>query len=206
VLVDGWHRVKAAGQAGLSRLPAVIVNVSSAAELSWLAAEANRTHGQPLERSLDREVFRRYVAAKRNMKKVGRTTTYRSYREIREDLGGIRSPTTLMSWMREDFPKIAREMGENSPGVSRGPKDALDFDTVFLGKAHEALITLANASKGLSSDERRSELATGILGSLATITAKLSDEGRRGEVIERLEVTLAELKALPHRLPPPPDF
>jgi hypothetical protein len=108
VVIDGHHRLLAHQETDKKYIQARAIKTNiNAAKL--LAAQANLLHGVPLNKRDHREVFRRYVQAEANVKEDG---SLKSYREIRADLTAIRTPTTLMNWMKRDFPKIAAEMAK----------------------------------------------------------------------------------------------
>lgn len=115
-LMDGAHRMEAARLAGKIDIPAEIVEGLSEADARWEAASANLTHGLPLKPKEHRAVFRAFVEAGKH-RKGGR---YHSYREMASDLGGIRAHTTLRNWMKKDFPKIAKAMGDDEARWSGG--------------------------------------------------------------------------------------
>ena len=107
-VVDGHHRLLAHQETNQKYITARAIKTDiKTAKL--LAAQANLLHGVPLSSRDHREVFRRYVQAGANAKEDG---SLKSYREIRADLMAIRHPTTLMNWMKTDFPEIAAEMAK----------------------------------------------------------------------------------------------
>ena len=116
VLLEGWHRLAALEKLGRTRVRAIVHDVSKR-EAYWIAARANLTHGLPLKRSEMREVFRKYIKARKHRNKDG---SLRSYREIASDLGGSRSYTTIRNWMAKDFPKIFKEYADDDGPVPEG--------------------------------------------------------------------------------------
>lgn len=108
ILTDGWHRMEALERNGQGTVDAVVTKVSSEEEIRWLAAKANTTHGRPLKSKEYREVFKAYIKAKQHRMANG---DFKSYREVATELGGTRGHTTIMYWMKRDFPSIARAMG-----------------------------------------------------------------------------------------------
>lgn len=115
-LVDGAHRMEAARQAGRIVIQAEIVDGLSEAEARWEAACANLSHGLPLKSKEHRAVFRAFVKAGKHRK----DRRYLSYRDMAIELGGIRAHTTLRNWMKQDFPKIAKAMGDDGAQVFGG--------------------------------------------------------------------------------------
>jgi hypothetical protein len=115
-LVDGAHRMEAARLVGRIVIQAEIVEGLSEAEARWEAACANLCHGLPLKSKEHRAVFRAFVKAEKHRK--GRR--YLSYRDMATELGGIRAHTTLRNWMQQDFPKIAKAMGDDGASVFGG--------------------------------------------------------------------------------------
>ena len=110
ILIDGFHRVAAAAEAGLTSLRAETVETTRMLA-QWLAVEANMRHGVPIPRSQKREVFKRFVEAKQNRRPDG---TPMSSREIARKLP-LASHATMLAWMKEDFPKVHAEMVGNDP-------------------------------------------------------------------------------------------
>jgi hypothetical protein len=202
VLVDGWHRMKGAEIAGKEEIAAKVVAVSSLEELLWLTAEANLTHGKRLYGREHREVFRRYIRAGRHQVKPGRRSRLKSYRDIAKDLHGIRRHTTIQNWMQNDFPQIAGRMGTGE--ANKSVRQASDPEQAIFRGAKEAASTLANATKALSSEERRGELVQALLDALVSTAGTLTDEDRRGAAIATLRTILEDLKSKPYREPPPP--
>jgi hypothetical protein len=178
VLVDGWHRVAAAERAGIFRLAATVIE-GTPEELKWRAAEANLTHGRPLSRAEDREVFRAYVKAGRHRKTQRRI---KSAREIAADLNGSRSHTTILNWMRQDFRSIYERMRrcEDEPRHDGGTPST-DSDV----EARMVQTVLANLN------EARAAMAA------------ITDPVARGELIAQAETLIAEMKAQGAWNPPP---
>lgn len=110
VLIDGYHRVKAAERSRLAEIPAVIIH-ASLKEAKWLAVEANLKHGVPLTRAEKRIVFRRFVEAGRHRKADGSPM---SSRELAMAIP-LGSHQTMLSWMKADFPKVHAEMVQGEP-------------------------------------------------------------------------------------------
>lgn len=122
VLVDGWHRTKAAEAIGQAFMEATVITGASPDEYRWIAAQNNMTHGKRLKPSERREVFKAYVKAGRHRKpgKKSHAVRVKSAREMSRELGGIISARTIPVWMRKDFPAIYRLMGEAVENVETG--------------------------------------------------------------------------------------
>jgi hypothetical protein len=119
-VIDGFHRYKAHEELRRERIMARIIRCSRE-RAEWLAALANMHHGLPLKRGDQRRVFRRYVCAGENRH---RDSNPKSYREIVEDLSGLRSIGTIHKWMQQDFPGVAAEMADrDGPIEEDAPKE-----------------------------------------------------------------------------------
>lgn len=172
-LIVGFHRVEAALRAGRTGLMAEVVEATDA-EARWLSAQSNLTHGEPLKAKEHREVFRAYVRAgqcwhrdKRGKQKV------KSSREIAADLHGLRSHSTIVTWMRQDFPKVWKQMG----GESAAPgKHTLTDEEQSQKRRDDALQHLAQVesiAKTLTDAWHRGE----VLGALARAGRALEEAG-----------------------------
>ena len=104
-LLDGWHRMSAAECIEAREIDAVVTNMSRQ-DAIWEAARANLTHGLPLKKTEQREVFRAYVRSGRH----NHGGKYKSYREIAKELGGLAQYTTIRSWMEKDFRRVFNSM------------------------------------------------------------------------------------------------
>lgn len=110
ILIDGFHRVTAAKEAGLRALPAEFV--STTAEVApWLAFAANIRNGVPIPRSRKRVAFRRFVEARQNRHPDG---SVMSSREVVSALP-VCSHTTVLRWFKADFPNVFAEMVGRDP-------------------------------------------------------------------------------------------
>lgn len=178
VLVDGWHRVRAACSVGLTEIEAVLVDAQPN-EMRWLAAKANMAHGLPLGRNAMREVFRAYVNAGQHLASRGRV---KSSREIAADLHGQRSHPTILRWMRQDFPDVAQQMlGEDASGDRSHSHDPLCPEQVMMQNTIEHLTAARKAMRGVT------------------------DPHRRGELIAEAERIVAEMKVIGPWTPVPED-
>jgi hypothetical protein len=130
-LVDGWHRVAAMEWVNLETVDAIIVKVTTDDEIRWLSAQANLTHGLALKTSEIREAFRIYIRAKQYKRE---DKSYKSYREISQDLAGNVGHTTVRNWMLKDFPKLAAMYSQTEPrnhySESTGKYKRKDMNTI----------------------------------------------------------------------------
>jgi len=183
ILVDGWHRVQAMKSLGRDITLAVLVEGCDEAQVRWLAAQANLTHGLPLKSGEVREVFRAYVRAGKCWKGARGRSQSKSYREIAKDLGGLRTYGTIRTWMKKDFPRVFRRMSDsdNLFGMNGGDHPLPPID--YLGPAKEALQEALALARGVT------------------------DPRERGELIALAEVTVQALKdAAPWTPEEPADF
>ena len=160
-LIVGFHRVAAARRAGRTWLMAEVVEATDE-EARWISAQSNLTHGEPLKAMEHREVFRAYVRAGRcfHRSKQGKATRPKSSREIAADLHGLRSHTTIVKWMRQDFRAIWKQMGGE--------------------------VVAAPSKNEPNHGERRLEEALEHLTQVEVIAKTLSDPHHRGQVLAAL--------------------
>lgn len=161
-LIVGFHRVAAAQRAGRAWLMAEVVEATDA-EARWISAQSNLTHGEPLKSKEHREVFRAYVRADQcwHRNKQGKQRL-KSSREIAADLHGLRSHTTIVAWMRQDFPKLWKQMGgEIAAPAKRTPTDE-------------------------EQSQQRRDDALRLLAEVESIARTLTDPWHRGEVLAGL--------------------
>jgi len=151
VLIDGFHRVEAAKQANLTHLPAHVYDTDEAGAF-WLAASENLKHGLQLKASDRREVFKRFVRAGRNRKADG---DLMSSRELSSTLG-LGSHASMLTWMKQDFPKIAAEMTGRDPDEVEEPGSGKDReDDQLIANVHWAEMQfLKSVTKALKSVDR----------------------------------------------------
>ena len=176
LLVGGWHRLAAYRELGVREVEATVA-VMTFEEALWAAADDNRRHGKPLTRPEIRTVFRKYMEAGKYKKG---THKLKSYREIGEELN-IRH-NTIHSWMRKDYPRIARKMGgkDAHKNPEAGPAQ-INGVRSHLTQAKEATEAVLSFGKLLHPEDR-------------------------WEVIEELDRVLAALRSLPHERPAQGDF
>jgi hypothetical protein len=154
ILIDGFHRVEAATQAGLTSLRAETIETTMRLA-PWLAVDANSRHGVPIPRAQKREVFKRFVRAGQNRRPDG---TAMSSREMAKKLP-IASHTAMLGWMRDDFPKTYKEMvgddGEDAPEENGDGAERLRDEV--LGNLHWAQkqlgAAMAKSLKVITQDE-----------------------------------------------------
>jgi hypothetical protein len=120
-LLDGWHRVQALENNGVSLTTKVSVNILDVPlditvhKLRYLGGRENVKNGLGLTAKDKRVLFVNYVRGQFN--KDGHR--YKSYRSIAADLSLV-PHQTIARWMRSDFPTIAKlmskEQGEQDEG------------------------------------------------------------------------------------------
>lgn len=165
VLIDGFHRVEAHRRAGVSAIMAEIIPVSER-EARWLAAEANMAHGLPLTRSERREAFKAFVQAGRHLDARRRLL---SLREMARACGAG-SHNTILSWLRKDFPRIARQLqGENPRGGGCRGVSVPSLSEI----AEESIRQAIAAARGVPCEVER--------GALAAILREAAGAIERGE-------------------------
>lgn len=169
LLVDGWHRLAAFEQLDeSSKIHAQIIEATET-EALWLAAEANLQHGLPLKSAEIREAFRAYVKAKKHRNERG---FLKPYRQIAQELGGLKHYGTIRNWMIKDFPRIANQYGhEETPSGKGGLMD----DRIRIGSLED---TARNA----------------LSAALAAFRG-IDDPKKRGTVIKQAETILDEMKS-----------
>ncbi|WP_314948876.1 ParB N-terminal domain-containing protein [Bradyrhizobium cosmicum] len=160
-LIVGFHRAAAARRAGRITLTAEVIEATDE-EARWISAESNMTHGEPLKATEHREVFKAYVKAGRcwHCSKLGKRRP-KSSREIAADLHGLRSHTTIVNWMRKDFPKIWKQMGgEATPAPTKG--DFADPGERRLDEALQHLSQVESIAKTLIDPWHRGQVLTAL--------------------------------------------
>lgn len=127
VLLDGWHRLAALERLQRDTVEAT-VEAMTEREARWRAAIANTSHGLPLRKSEEVNVFKAYVRAGKHWKNK-HNGVYKSYREIADDLNGMRSYSTIRRWMGKHFPRTYAAMGNEEQG--QGKPDGPPVDEVL---------------------------------------------------------------------------
>lgn len=137
-VIDGWHRLHALDGLGVEAVP-VIIQELSFNDAMGEAALANLTHGLPIKRSELRQAFNMFITSRRNRKGKGKNATYMSYRELAQALQGAVKHTTLLNWMRKDFPKIANAMGGTEHGNALAEPPRVDRQVFYSSAVYEGL-------------------------------------------------------------------
>lgn len=164
LLLDGWHRRQAMENINWGHpveVKAVKIPIGTPMEqLIFLGGRENLSNGLPLSSKDKRALFKVYVKGKFN--RTGRS--YKSYREIASDLKTV-THQTLHTWMKQDFPAIAKRMSEVYKGEEDAPSSASgtghvlavmpDLATKDLGLIALDIIEWAKASD----DEGREQIA-----------------------------------------------
>lgn len=182
-LIDGWHRVAAAESSGQTEIRAIVLDAPPE-QHAWLAARENMKNGLPLRRDEMRAVFRAYIRAGQHRKARKRL---KSSREIAADLNNIRSHTTILKWIGQDFPKLRAQMrGEADYEGAMSPNEP---NTASDHESHMIAETL------------------GYLEEARKLLRGIKDPLRRGEMIAEAEAIVAAMKAQgPWTPPEEPDF
>ncbi|WP_027161180.1 hypothetical protein [Mesorhizobium sp. WSM1293] len=165
VLVDGWHRTKAAEAAGNAFIDATVVTGASPDEYRWIAAQNNMTHGKRLKPSERREVFKAYVKAGKHKKpgKKSHAVRVKSAREMERELGGIISARTVPVWMRRDFPAVWKLMKEAGDVIETGAEFGKpDPDDHYASNTKQALQQVLANLRAVKGPEVRKELLQAI--------------------------------------------
>lgn len=154
VLVDGWHRLAALERNDQTLAEVEIVPCESLQDARWMAAKANLSHGLPLKARELKPVFQAYIKARQHTPSPG---SYKSYREIAADLGGIVSHVTIRNWMKRHYPSIFRWMGglDEPPHGDGCPDKRI---TTMKDTTKEYLDLALAAFRGVESLEDRREL------------------------------------------------
>lgn len=137
-VIDGWHRLHALEGLGVEAVP-VIIQELSFKDAMGEAALANLTHGLPIKKAELRQAFGMFIRSGRNRKGKGKNVTYMSYRELAQALQGAVKHTTLLNWMRKDFPKIANAMGGNENGNALAEPPRVDRQQSYVSAVYEGL-------------------------------------------------------------------
>lgn len=125
-LVDGYHRAAALELLGNYSAEAVVITATKL-DAQWMAAKANMQHGLQLKSKELRQAFRVYIRTGQHRKGRGKR---KSLREIGQEMG--RSHVTIRNWMAQDFPKLAKEYGQEhgnglgDEGIPRTPSPPAD--------------------------------------------------------------------------------
>lgn len=121
LLIDGFHRVHAAKLIGHARLRAEVVPTTLEAA-PWLAVEANIKNGVPIHRRHKREVFRRFIEAGQNRRPDGLPMSSRAIAALLP----IASHTSILTWIKSDFPALYKEMTGEEEDDDLGEGEGVD--------------------------------------------------------------------------------
>jgi hypothetical protein len=168
ILIDGFHRL-----AALKKIKAEVVEAVVTQEpedqWKWLAAKRNLSHGMPLRSSEIHNAFIVYMESQQYMHKRG--YALKKYREIAAELGGYRRHTTIRNWMIQEYPDVAKMIG--------------DENIIFGSKEKE---------KKKDMTRETVEQAEGALENALALVKTLDDEVARGQVIGKVEEVLMLMK------------
>ncbi|MGJ3522891.1 ParB N-terminal domain-containing protein [Nitratidesulfovibrio sp. D1] len=107
-LVDGWHRIRAHELWGFDDIEAEVVSCASFREAIIEAAIVNHDHGKSSRTVEARRAFRAFIDNQGHVVSGFGKKKFLTYREIGEKFS--RPHTTITSWMKSDYPKIAEEI------------------------------------------------------------------------------------------------
>lgn len=124
-LVDGFHRVAAAKQIGITQMKAFVIDVGSINEALWRACKANVTHGLHMSARHIRKGFRAFINAGLNVRDNG---TLLSYADIKASFCCVKSRQTICNWMNADFPDTAKAMSENAPTLQSEKDEGIEIN------------------------------------------------------------------------------
>lgn len=155
-LLSGWHRMEA-GALTTTADDQVLVRIAAMTsnQALWYSAQANEVHGVPLKASERRRQFSSFIKSGQHKLPKGRLM---SYREMGVALA--KPHTTIRNWVREDFPRLFRSIGEGSGNPSPGlpPSGRVSLDQERIRQAHEAARTLQQIGDVLTTAEARGDL------------------------------------------------
>ena len=163
-LVDGWHRWEAGALQTVGGYGGGEVLVSVAcmtlAEARWEAARANLAHGVPLKPGELRQVLRAFIKAGKHRKGRGEVM---SYRELAVQIG--KPHTTVYRWVREDFPSLARSMGDTEGGNAKAgsaSRQGAESDTSAHHREAMRLLKQLSVHAAGTCPQRRHEVLLGV--------------------------------------------
>ncbi|MHB8495566.1 MAG: hypothetical protein ACYC9Z_04255 [Casimicrobiaceae bacterium] len=109
-----------------------------------MAAKANTMHGLRLDAKAARMSFRMFIHGRGHRRTDG---TAKTYREIASELGGARTYQTVFRWMKADFPKIAKALGDPFKGR---PRSALrPAENLHRKLQDDPVLSVINAGRGI---------------------------------------------------------
>lgn len=155
-LLSGWHRMEA-GAMTMTPDDQVLVRIAAMTsnQALWYSAQANESHGVPLKASERRRFFGSFIKSGQHKLPKGRLM---SYREMGVALA--KPHTTIRNWVREDFPRLFRSIGEGNGNPSPGlpPSGRVSLDQERIRQAREAARTLQQIGDVLTTAEARGDL------------------------------------------------
>lgn len=173
-LIDGFHRVKALQELGITEASVIIDPIHSLAEARWRAYEENGKNGLPLTAKEKQKALERYIEAGMHIRE---DKTFKSFGEITREVG-LMTKQTVINNIRRRYPEIAKKIIDDN-GLQKPPAGiALDFSTKNNWKDH---------SVTAEQEAVRKVRTVGLMAS------SLKPEGVKA-VIEGLQVTLDMLK------------
>lgn len=192
ILIDGFHRVAAAELVGHTRLRAE--TVPTTLEVApWLAVEANIKNGVPIHRRQKRLVFRRFIEAGQNRTPAGLPMSSRAIASVLP----IASHTSILTWIKADFPALYKEMTGEDGEDDLGEGEAVDQDRdQALADVSWAQLQLVTALAKARQHAPKAELADVLRSALADFE----------EALGRPLVTLQEGLDTIHGRRPEEDF
>lgn len=152
-VVDGHHRVRACEVAGCAEV-LTRVFVGDEDDALVRAAIANTANSLPLEDDGHRKAFRTFIKG-RGHRPPGQATM--TYRDIAHALGGARAHRTYWQWMKRDFPKIAKRMGEPFRATTMKGERGDDSAYVLDRLRSDPVLAVVNVRRGLSKFDLRTK-------------------------------------------------
>ncbi len=155
-LVDGHHRVRACELAGRDEIEARFTPGDKYDALVR-AAKANAANGLRLGPKGQRKAFRMFIDGRGNHNPDG---SRMDYREIARALGGTRAYSTMHAWMKVEFPRLARAMGNPHKGRLKNPeRKGPDLGQRVLALDKDPVLAIVNAWKGLAAFDPQTQRA-----------------------------------------------
>lgn len=186
-LIDGWHRLEAhkrrvlltkdrEERRSLEAIAATIEDMSEK-DARFAAATANLKHGLPMKRREKGKVFALYMRQQRYRNAMGQL---KSTRKIAEELGGIAAHTTIWTWIKRHYPRVAKHMEnpETQCRVGAVPPTPFVPPSLFPKDARGHLEAARKAVRGVVDPEER----RAILEEVRLLDAELRGEWTGREV------------------------
>jgi hypothetical protein len=163
-LIDGWHRLAAqewnaslikdrSERRELRAISATIEDMSEK-DARFAAATANLKHGLPMTRREKGKVFALYMRQRRYLNVMGQL---KSTRKIAEELGGLAAHTTIWTWIKLHYPRVAERMEQPETQCRVGTVPPRPFvpPSLFPEDARGHLEAARKASRGVVDPEER---------------------------------------------------